>query len=88
MAHETHTEGAEKKSVISFRSSFWLVIILALLFIAALNFINVMGKSEGEGKEKTEATTETAPAVQKGEVHSTEGNHNNTVPQDSTHKEK
>ena len=59
MAHETHNgEKAEKaKSLISFKSSFWLVVILVGLFIAALNFIKVMGTSE-EGKGKKGESTE------------------------------
>lgn len=63
MSHETHNEaqGGEKTSKTSMRSSFWLVVILVFLFVAALNFIEVMSKSEGEegaGKEKTEHPVE------------------------------
>lgn len=54
-AHEEH--GTEPKSKISFNSSFWVVIILVALFIAAINFVNVMGNSEEtEGKKDTHST--------------------------------
>ena len=51
--HGTHHHDAdhssEIKSKTAFKSSFWFVIILVGLFIAALNFINVMGHEEGHG---------------------------------------
>ena len=66
MAHGTHNgENAERtKSQVAFFSSFWLIVILVGVFVAALNFINVMGKGEEghggheghEGKAKTEET--------------------------------
>ncbi len=59
MSHETNSTGTTErsKSKVAFTSSFWLIVILVGLFIASLNFINVMGHGE-EGKEK-EATEET-----------------------------
>lgn len=74
MAHETHNNAPseQSKSIVSFRSSFWLVVILVGLFISALNFIKVMGGAhEGKEGEKTEA------AQQKGEAgaHEVEGPH-------------
>ena len=57
--HEEHHEGPEidiKKSKPAFVASFWFVIILAGLFIAALNFVNVMSQPEeghGGGHEAT-----------------------------------
>jgi len=76
---DNHSNGGDRaKSQTSFKSSFWLIIIIVGVFIAALNFVNVM-KNEGEegaGKEKKEVsatenkagktettTTETAPAT-------------------------
>lgn len=47
--HDTHHQPAEATPTTSFRSSVWFVIILAGLFIAAVNFVNVMGHDEGEG---------------------------------------
>jgi hypothetical protein len=53
--HEEH--GTEPKSKTSFSASFWTVIILVGLFIAAINFVNVMGNtSEDEGKKDTHNT--------------------------------
>ncbi len=56
MSHDTnHGQPKENKSIISFKNSFWLVIIIVGLFIAALNFIKAESTGEeGEGKEKTE----------------------------------
>ena len=56
MSHDTgHGHSTENKTIISFKNSFWLVVILVGLFVAALNFINAeSGSEEGEGHEKTE----------------------------------
>ncbi|MDR3680947.1 MAG: hypothetical protein P4L41_13365 [Flavipsychrobacter sp.] len=54
--HENPGQTERAKSKTAFQSSFWFVIILVFLFIAAINFANVMGKS-GEG-EKSEASKE------------------------------
>jgi cytoskeletal protein RodZ len=51
-SHHGHTK--ENKTIISFKSSFWLILIIVGLFVAALNFIQAeSGKEEGE-KAKTE----------------------------------
>lgn len=61
MSHDSHSANDKQseinKSKTSLGSSFWLVVILVVLFISALNFVNVMGNEEGEKKEpqKTEA---------------------------------
>ncbi len=47
--HDTHHQPEDKTPTTSFRSSVWLVIILAGLFVAAVNFINVMGHDDAEG---------------------------------------
>ena len=59
MSHETHngTNPERVKSQVAFHSSFWLIVILVGLFVASLNFINVMGKGE-EGKEAKAGTEE------------------------------
>ena len=56
MSHDTnHGHSTENKTIISFKNSFWLVIIIVGLFIAALNFIQAeSGNEEGEKKEATE----------------------------------
>lgn len=59
MAHETHNDAHSErnKSIVSFKSSFWLAVILVGLFVAALNFINAMGEHKEGGHEgKAEAT--------------------------------
>lgn len=76
MAHETHNDAHSErsKSKVSFQSSFWLVVILVGLFIAALNFINVMGHHE-EGEGHHEATEQHAgghEASKEGEHHGAE----------------
>jgi hypothetical protein len=55
---DSHSTG-EIKSKTAFVSSFWFVLILVGLFIAALNFIEVMGHSEGhsQGHQNHEATS-------------------------------
>lgn len=67
MAHETHNDSnSEKsKSIVSFKSSFWLVVILVGLFIASLNFIKVMGNHE-EGKGEKAESTEMHGAAKEG----------------------
>lgn len=59
--HDSDTSGGELKSKTAFRSSFWFVLILVGLFIAALNFIEVMGHEGGEhktaGHQNHEATS-------------------------------
>jgi hypothetical protein len=70
MSHEAHQDthhvSDNSKSKIAFKSSFWFVIILVGLFIAALNFIGAMSSGEEGGKaEKTEtAVPEAGAAVQ------------------------
>jgi len=59
MSHESHHgHSTENKTIISFKNSFWLVVIVVGLFIAALNFIQAESGGEeghhGEGKETTE----------------------------------
>ncbi len=75
MGHDTnHGHSKENKTIISFKNSFWLVVIIVGLFIAALNFVKAeSGAEEGEGKatsevkatsagEKSEKKAEEAPA--------------------------
>lgn len=57
--HDTHHHVEDPKPTTSFRASFWFVIILAGLFIAAVNFVSVMSHDEGghEGGHATEHAT-------------------------------
>jgi hypothetical protein len=68
MSHDTHGHSKENQTIISFKNSFWLVVIIVGLFIAALNFVKAESSSdEGEGKEKTELKATTEPAAEKTE---------------------
>lgn len=95
MAHEAHhgAPSEQSKSVVSFKSSFWLVIILVGLFIAALNFIKVMGEGH-EGKEghHTEAAAHGEGQEAKeadNTPHATEGHGKEIIGTDTTkHEEK
>lgn len=70
MAHETthhhHDTPLDKTPATPFKSSFWFVIILVGLFVAAVNFVNVMGHDDGgHGGGHGEATHET-PTTHEG----------------------
>jgi hypothetical protein len=76
MAHEAHHDShhtpAETKPTTSYRAAFWFVIILAGLFVAAVNFVNVMGHDEGghgAGHETHEAHGATAPHATEPAAH-------------------
>lgn len=59
MSHDTHHKGPkEKQSIISFKNSFWLVVIIVGLFIAALNFVQAESGGEEHGATATEAQHE------------------------------
>lgn len=54
MSHDTHgAPGPSNRTVISFKNSFWLVVILVGLFIAALNFVQAESEPEEGGHEAT-----------------------------------
>ena len=67
MSHDTQGQSKENKTIISFKNSFWPVIIIVGLFIAALNFIKAESSGEGEGKEKKEMKANNEPAGEKTE---------------------
>ncbi len=48
MSHETHHH-ADDKTKTSSTAAVWFVLVLVALFIAAVNFVNVMGHPEAEG---------------------------------------
>jgi len=85
MSHDTHTghdkETERRKSKTSLSSSFWFIVILVVLFVSALNFVNVMSNDD-EGEKKETSKTE-APAA-------TENNKSTPVekqtPADTEHK--
>lgn len=45
--HDTTHHSDENKPKIALPSAFWFVLILAGLFIAAVNFVSVMGHDDG-----------------------------------------
>ena len=63
----SHEQSKENKTIISFKNSFWLVVIIVGLFIAALNFIKAESGSGDEGKEKMEMKANNEPAGEKAE---------------------
>jgi len=66
--HNSHDQSKDKKvSVISFKNSFWLVIIIVGLFVAALSFIKAESGGEESSKEKTEASAPTERADMQAE---------------------
>lgn len=67
MAHDTHHDSHHEvtertQSTTSFGSAFFFVLILAGLFIAAVNFVNVMGQDEEGGHDGGHATEHATPA--------------------------
>lgn len=73
--HDTHHHVEDPKPTTSFRSAFWFVLILAGLFVAAVNFVDVMGHDE-EGHGGGHAT-EHATGTGHGDEHATPGAHSN-----------
>jgi len=86
MSHEehqdTHHTSENAKSKVAMRSSFWFVIILVGLFIAALNFINVMGSESEEGgkTEKTEMATTPETGAKEPGTHVSDNGHTEVPP--------
>jgi hypothetical protein len=93
MSHDTHDKTGENKTIVSFKNSFWLVIIIVGLFIAALNFVQAEsgGETEGPGGGKIEATgheAETKTHDAANTEHHPEAAPATTPPADSVHGEK
>jgi len=88
MAHEVHNDAPqqEKKSVVSFRSSFWFVIILVGLFIAALNFVNVMSNDNGEGNKVSDVPKPVEAPMEATSSQTLAGEKGNGVAEDSATK--
>lgn len=71
MGHDTHQQDTTTKTPkVSSTSAIWLVIIVILLFVSAVNFVNVMGHDEEGGH---------------GEAHTTEQNAHDATNHNSTH---
>ncbi len=90
MSNDTHQDQPnENKTIISFKNSFWLVIIIVGLFVAALNFIQAESKGEeGEGKEKTEMKDKSAHESEKSEKKAEEPKHEEAAPHADSAKAK
>lgn len=58
MAHDTHHTATNTSKVPSI-SSFWLILILAGVFVAAVNFVNVMSHDDGGHGEESHAPSAT-----------------------------
>jgi hypothetical protein len=71
MANDTHQHSKENKTIISFKNSFWLVIIIVGLFIAALNFVKSESGGEKEGGESN-TITQPQPDSPKVQVNSSD----------------
>jgi uncharacterized membrane protein len=96
MSHDTHHHGhtKENKTKTSFTASFWLIIIIVGLFIAALNFIQA--ESGGEEVNESEKRTEHGQLLmQAGSGHAekksqmnqkSEAEHQNTTPDTAAHE--
>ena len=68
MSHDTHHTPQDSQKVgTSFKSSIWFMLILAFLFISAVNFVQVMSHDDG-GHGEEHGTEHAAPAAH-GEEH-------------------
>jgi len=88
MSHDTHhAHSTENKAIISFKNSFWLVIILVGLFVAALNFIQVEGKGSEEGHGAHGAATHEAHGGAGHGAEAKDGKHEAAGHEAATHAE-
>lgn len=92
MSHETHHH-TDNKPGASYGAAFWFVLILAGLFIGAVNFVNVMSHDEGGHGATHEPKEQTGSGTLKGETglgapadHHTE-HHGSESNAESTHQE-
>ena len=93
MSHETRHQ-SDNKPTTSYRAAFWFVVILAGLFIGAVNFVNVMSHDEGGGHGAThEAKEQTGSKTLENETgfgapaeHTTQ-HHGSNSGADTTHME-
>jgi nitric oxide reductase large subunit len=56
MSHEAPHSTNQQQPSTSFNSAIWFVVVLAILFICAVNFVSVMGNDHEQKEAKTEAT--------------------------------
>lgn len=77
MSHDTHHKDDNKPGS-SFTSSIWFMLLLAFLFVSAVNFVEIMGHDEGShGTEQHDehATSEHHGAESHGDEHGHEEGH-------------
>lgn len=87
MSHDTHhAHSTENKAIISFKNSFWLVIILVGLFVAALNFIQVESKGSEEGHGAHGAATHEAHGGAGHGAEAKDGKHEAATHAEADHK--
>jgi len=85
MSHDSH-QATGNKPGFSFMAAFWVVLIIAGVFICAVNFIKVMGAegAEEKGGKEGAKTEMAAPATEKKEAAAT----SEPAKTDTTHTEK
>ena len=66
MSHDTHavhhTDNGNSRPGSSFTSAIWFTILMAFLFIAAVNFVKVMSHDDGGHGDAGHGTEHAAPA--------------------------
>ena len=87
MSHD-HGHSKENKTIISFKNSFWLVVIIVGLFIAALNFIKAESGDETEGKSEAKTEMKAEPAGENAETKAEAPKSAETAPATDTAKAK
>ena len=93
MSHDTHAEHGHDhhednkldKSKTALSSSFWLVVVIAGLFICSLNFMSAMSHSDSEGHAAAGHDTHAAPHGEAGAAHGSAEPHGVTEPEAATH---
>lgn len=70
MSHDTH-KADDNKPGSSLTSAVWFMIILAFLYISAVNFIDVMSHDDGGHVTEAHGTEHAAPAPHGEEAHDT-----------------
>lgn len=86
MSHDTHHgHSTENKTILPFKNAFWLVVIIAGLFVAALNFVQAESGGEGEhaAKEHSEHKEHAADKNEAGPHTVQEENKTQTKPEET-----
>jgi hypothetical protein len=91
MSHDIHNtqhdqSKEQKVSVVSFKNSFWLIIIIVGLFIAALNFIKAESGGEEGGKDSTEMKGAANAPTERADMQAEQPKQTEPSPPDSAFK--